>query len=58
MFLRFAAEAHPFLKLLGKENTFLEANRRKLFAENPPSEEFEKWMSLSGETQKHVKPPV
>ncbi len=45
-------------QLLGKENTFLEANRRKLFAENPPSEEFEKWMSLSGETQKHVKPPV
>ncbi len=45
-------------QLLGKENPFLEANRRKLFAENPPSKEFEKWMSLSGEMQKHVKPPV
>jgi len=41
-----------------KENVFLEARRKKLFLENPPSEEFEKWMRKSPEMQVHLKPPT
>ncbi len=45
-------------ELLGKENAFLEATRKRLFVENPPSKEFEKWMSRGIEAKKHVKPPI
>jgi len=45
-------------EFLGRENVFLEANRRKLFSQDSPSEEFQKWMGLNEEMQKHVKPPV
>jgi predicted metallo-beta-lactamase superfamily hydrolase len=45
-------------EFLGKENAFLEANRRQLFSENPPSKEFEKWMRTNNVEQKHVKPPI
>jgi len=44
-------------EFIGKENTFLEANRKEFFADFPPSKEFEKWMSRSVEARKHVKPP-
>jgi len=44
-------------EFLGKENAFLEALRKRLFAEEPPSREFEKWMHGSAKTKKHVKPP-
>ena len=45
-------------EFLGKENAFLEAIRKRLFVENPPSKEFEKWMRESINTKKHVKPPT
>jgi hypothetical protein len=45
-------------EFLGKENAFLEAMRKRLFAENQPSKQFEKWMHESEITKKHVKPPI
>ncbi len=43
---------------LGEENSFLESSRKRLFAEEPPSREFMKWMNESAEAKKHVKPPI
>jgi len=43
-------------EFLGQKNLFLEAMRKKLFAEEPPSKVFEKWMHGSLMTKKHVKP--
>jgi hypothetical protein len=43
---------------LGKKDTFYEAMRKKLYAEEPPSKDFEKWMHEGVEAQKHVKPPI
>jgi hypothetical protein len=43
-------------EFLGEQNSFLEARRKELFAENPPSKEFEKWMQESTDRQKHLKP--
>jgi len=43
---------------LGEKNRFLEANRKKLFQEDPPSKEFETWMKLSEEKKKFKKPPI
>lgn len=41
----------------GKENLFLEANRKRLFDEHPVSEEFKQWMkTLTGKSI--AKPPV
>ncbi len=45
-------------EFLGKENAFLEAKRKKLFVENQPTKEFEKWMRGSAERKKHVRPPI
>jgi predicted metallo-beta-lactamase superfamily hydrolase len=45
-------------EFLDKEDVFLEARRKKLFLENPPSEEFEKWMRKNPEMQTHLKPPI
>jgi predicted metallo-beta-lactamase superfamily hydrolase len=45
-------------EFLRKENVFLEATRKKLFAENQTSREFQKWMHESLETQTKVKPPI
>ncbi|MEM2281358.1 MAG: hypothetical protein QXZ68_05150 [Candidatus Bathyarchaeia archaeon] len=45
-------------EFLGLENTFLEAARRRLFAEEPPSKEFEKWMRESLDKKRKVKPPI
>jgi predicted metallo-beta-lactamase superfamily hydrolase len=42
----------------GEKNCFLEASRKKLFQENPPSKEFEAWMKLSEEKKKFQKPPI
>jgi len=44
-------------EFLGKENAFLEAIRKRLFIENPPSKEFEKWMRERIDIKKHLKPP-
>ena len=45
-------------EFLGKQNAFLEAIRKRLFVENPPSKKFEKWMRESISMKKHVKPPI
>jgi hypothetical protein len=45
-------------EFLGEKNNFLEAARKKSFAEHPPSKEFERWMRKNDEAKKHVKPPV
>jgi predicted metallo-beta-lactamase superfamily hydrolase len=42
----------------GEKNAFLEAERKRLFEENPPSKEFEKWMKLGEDKRKFTKPPV
>jgi predicted metallo-beta-lactamase superfamily hydrolase len=42
----------------GKENSFLEAERRWLFAEERPTKDFQKWMRESAETRRHAKPPT
>jgi hypothetical protein len=45
-------------EFLGKTSTLLEASRKKLFNETPPSKEFDAWMKATEETKKHTKPPV
>ena len=45
-------------EFLGKQNVFLEAQRKRLFVENPPSKEFEKWMRESIDIARHAKPPI
>jgi predicted metallo-beta-lactamase superfamily hydrolase len=42
----------------GVENVFLESRRMQLYAENPPSKEFEQWMRLSSTEISRVKPPI
>ena len=43
---------------LGEQPRLLEANRRKLYEENPPSRQFIKWTKLNREKQRLVKPPI
>ncbi|MEM3731021.1 MAG: hypothetical protein QW667_07975 [Candidatus Bathyarchaeia archaeon] len=45
-------------EFLAEKNAFLEAFRKKLYVENPPSSEFEKWMHSKKTNKKHVKPPI
>ncbi len=45
-------------EFLGVGEECLEAVRKQLFAENPPSKGFEKWMRLNDETKRLTKPPV
>jgi hypothetical protein len=45
-------------EFLGKENMFLEAERKTLFAKEPQSTEFEKWMRKTVDAQMHIKPPI
>jgi len=45
-------------EFLGENNVSLEAVRKRLFAEKPPSAEFQKWMRKSREMQRRVKPPI
>lgn len=45
-------------EFLGKDNIFLEAERKNLFVADPPPREFKKWMNASEETKRHVKPPI
>lgn len=42
----------------GEKNAFLEAERKRLFENNPPSKEFEKWMKLGEDKRKFAKPPI
>jgi predicted metallo-beta-lactamase superfamily hydrolase len=45
-------------EFLGRENAFLEAERKRLFVENPPSKEFEKWMRRDSYEKRYPKPPI
>jgi predicted metallo-beta-lactamase superfamily hydrolase len=45
-------------EFLGKQNSFLEARRKALFAEIPPSKDFEKWMRESLSGKKKIRPPI
>ncbi|MEM3566083.1 MAG: hypothetical protein QXK47_02940 [Candidatus Bathyarchaeia archaeon] len=45
-------------EFLGRENTFLEAERKVLFAMHPPSKDFEKWARESLKMRKRIKPPI
>jgi predicted metallo-beta-lactamase superfamily hydrolase len=45
-------------EFVGKANCLLEARRKQLFAEKPPSAEFKAWMRLSEEAKRHTKPPL
>jgi predicted metallo-beta-lactamase superfamily hydrolase len=45
-------------EFLGEKNVLLEAVRKRLFAEKPPSSEFQKWMRKNRTTKRHVKPPI
>jgi hypothetical protein len=43
---------------IGEQPKLLEANRRKLYEENPPSRQFIKWTKLNNEKQRLIKPPL
>jgi len=45
-------------EFIGKENSFLEAKRKQLFAEEPPPKDFQKWKREREETRRRVKPPI
>ncbi len=45
-------------EFLGQQNRFLESSRRRLFNEQPPSAEFEKWMKKSIEARQRLRPPL
>ena len=43
---------------IGKEPQFLEARRKTLYTEDPPSKQFVKWTKLMEEQQRQTKPPL
>lgn len=45
-------------EFLGMKNECLESVRKRLFVEDPPSKEFEKWMRLRDDAKKHTEPPI
>ncbi|MEM2691332.1 MAG: hypothetical protein QXS01_04445, partial [Candidatus Bathyarchaeia archaeon] len=45
-------------EFLGQENLFLEAKRKALFVDYPPSKEFEKWARQGINAKKRTKPPI
>lgn len=45
-------------EFIGRRNAYLEANRKKLFEENPATNEFGKWMKLTEEKKKLTAPPI
>jgi predicted metallo-beta-lactamase superfamily hydrolase len=42
----------------GQENTFLEFNRKRLYADYPPSREFKRWMREGSTAKSAGKPPL
>ena len=42
----------------GEENSFLESKRKRLYAEKPPSKEFERWMREGSKKKSIAKPPI
>jgi predicted metallo-beta-lactamase superfamily hydrolase len=62
---RISAEIKPFggsimtaAEYVGEQPRLLEANRRSLYQEKPPSRQFMKWTGMDNEEQRLVKPPV
>ncbi|MCX8192020.1 MAG: hypothetical protein N3F06_04350, partial [Nitrososphaerales archaeon] len=47
-----------FAEHLGLKNNLLEANRAKLYEENPPDREFQRWLRLPPSQQKVQLPPI
>lgn len=45
-------------EFLGKQNMLLESKRKALFAADPPSKDFEKWMRKDVNSKKKTKPPI
>jgi len=45
-------------ELVGQQAQCLEAARKRLYIEEPPSKEFEKWMRLNDNSKSHARPPV
>ncbi|MFW6111278.1 MAG: MBL fold metallo-hydrolase [Thermoproteota archaeon] len=45
-------------EFLGKKNLLLEADRRQLYRERPPSREFKKWMRKKRAEKRSLKPPL
>lgn len=45
-------------EFLGEEDRLLEAQRKQLFNDDPPSKEFEKWFMLSELKRRSIKPPL
>lgn len=43
---------------LGQPNRILEANRRRLYESDPPSEAFERWLRLPMEKRRFIEPPI
>ncbi|MGB9134592.1 MAG: hypothetical protein WCC63_03260, partial [Candidatus Bathyarchaeia archaeon] len=43
---------------LGREDSLLEAQRKQLYEEEPPSHEFEKWSKLPEHKMRVTKPPL
>jgi predicted metallo-beta-lactamase superfamily hydrolase len=57
-----ASEAGNVIKtaaeFAGLENVFLESRRKQLYAELPPSKEFERWMNKPADVRSLKKPPI
>ncbi|MEM2339067.1 MAG: hypothetical protein QXW83_02570, partial [Nitrososphaerales archaeon] len=47
-----------FAEHLGLKNNLLEAKRDKLYEENPPDKDFQKWLKLSPHQQRAQLPPI
>jgi len=45
-------------EFLGKKSILLEASRKRLFSEDPPSKEFKTWMKSTDDNKKHTRPPI
>ena len=61
IFERASRENHKVLttaEYLGKKNLLLEALRKKIFEDDPPSREFERWMRKSIKEKMHSPPPI
>ena len=61
IFERASRENHKVLtaaEYLGKKNLLLEALRKKIFEDDPPSREFERWMRKSIKEKRHSPPPI
>lgn len=45
-------------EFLGSENRLLEAERKRLFTEKPPSKDFERWMRKASSIKRRIRPPI